>query len=60
MAEALPALMAGFRAKRDSLQNARLQDDIGEAGDVFASIFVGEDMKQEAVDRVVETLGPVA
>ena len=31
MGEALPALMAGFRAKRDSLQNARLQDDIGEA-----------------------------
>jgi hypothetical protein len=31
MAEALPALMAGFRGKRDSLQNARLQDDIGEA-----------------------------
>jgi Fusaric acid resistance protein-like len=30
MAEALPALMDGFRAKRDPLQNARLQDDIGE------------------------------
>jgi len=31
MAEALPALMAGFWSKRDALQNARLQDDIGEA-----------------------------
>jgi len=31
MAQALPAVMAGFRARRDPLQNARLQDDIGGA-----------------------------
>ena len=38
MAEVLPAVMAGFQAPRDPLQNAHLQDDIGDAVHTFAEI----------------------
>jgi hypothetical protein len=38
MAQVLPAVMAGFRAQLDPLENVRLQDDIGEAVHAFAEV----------------------
>jgi uncharacterized membrane protein YccC len=38
MAQVLPAVIAGFRSKRDPHQNVRLQDDVGEAVHAFAEV----------------------
>ena len=38
LARVLPAVLAGFRTKRDPLENARIQDDIGEGVHAFAEV----------------------
>jgi uncharacterized membrane protein YccC len=53
MSRVLPAVMAGFRAERDPIENARLQDDIGEAVHAFAAV-AGEAKPERLVHLAFE------
>jgi uncharacterized membrane protein YccC len=53
MAQVLQAVMVGFRAPRDPLENVHLQDDIGEAVHAFAEI-AGEAKSERLVHLAYE------
>jgi uncharacterized membrane protein YccC len=58
MAQVLQAVMVGFRAPRDPLENVHVQDDIGEAVHAFAEI-VGE-AKSERLVHLAHEPDPAA